>query len=500
MRPPFPRVEGKLVVNLEGVDFEGAERYLFKKTTEEVKKYVDEAKLKDLGEEIAGILRYKGRVLDNQKLDDVYNIFSDLSPLTFVKPVVDRHSPVAYSVMIHAHEKLTHHGSAVASLRESRSIIYIMQGRDLAVEVRQACVWCRRYKAKMVEVELGKFHETRLTIAPAFYNTQVDLFGPLQARCEHNHRSQVKVWGVVFKCPATLAVAVYCMQAYSSQAFTQAYTRFSSRYGHPFKLYIDAGSQLVRCCKEMQYNVVDLTKDVAGRFAVGIEYEVCPVGAHSAHGLVERSIRAVREVFKATFEGLRLDILGYETAFAWISNELNSLPICLRSKTDSLGSTDLITPSRLVLGRNNKRAPAGFASVKAPGHLVKQMEEVERAWWRVWKDEKLCDLVPRPTGLWTKSSDPISVGDIVIFVETEGVMSRPPWKIGRVSAAEPGADGQVRVVVVEYRVPGERVLRSTRRSVRKVAVLHHEGELELVQQLNQAAHAADRHLHLLRYR
>lgn len=497
--PPFARVDGRVQLNLAEGDYRKAEDYLFRLTTVEVKHFAEDGKLRQMGKEVDGILRYTGRVLEDQHINDVGNLFMDLSPLSFVKPILDRFSPVAYAIMLHSHEKLTHHGSAVAGLRESRAIAFILHGRSLAIEVREACIWCRRYKAKMVEVELGKFHQTRLTIAPAFYNCQVDLFGPLSARCEHNHRSTVKVWGVVFKCPATLAVAVFTMQAYNTAAFTQAYTRFSSRYGHPAKLYIDAGSQLVKGCKELQYSVVDLTKGVVGQFAVGVDFETCPVGAHNAHGMVERSIRVVRDVFRAVFQGLRLDVLAYETAFSWIANELNSLPICLGSKSEHLGSTDLITPSRLLLGRNNRRAPAGYAKVQGPGHLLKQMEEVEKAWWGIWREEKLADLVPRPLGLWDRSSRPVSVGDIVVFLDMESVLGRPPWRTGRVAEAELGTDGAVRIAVIEYFNPSEKVARRTRRSVRKIAVLHHEGDLELVQELNRAAHAADQHLNLLRH-
>jgi hypothetical protein len=50
----------------------------------------------------------------------------------------------------------------------------------------------------------------------------------------------------------------------------------------------------------------------------------------------------------------------------------------------------------------------------------------------------------------------------------------------------------VRTVIIEYKNAQENKFRTTRRSVRKVAVLHREDELELVQELNAAAREAER--------
>ena len=56
------------------------------------------------------------------------------------------------------------------------------------------------------------------------------------------------------------------------------------------------------------------------------------MGGHNYHGQVERSIREVKKLFDTVYRGVKMDIMGYETCFAWISNELNNLPLCLGSK------------------------------------------------------------------------------------------------------------------------------------------------------------------------
>ena len=244
----------------------------------------------------------------------------DLSQLSFVQPLVDRYSPVAYSDMLHCHEAVSHHRSGTATLLESRYVAYILKGRDLATEITKSCRFCIRHRSKLVEVELGKLHQTRLTIAPVFYCCQVDLFGPLTAICEHQHRSTVKVYGVVFKDPASCAVAIYIMQDQSTAAFLQSYTRFSSGYGHPSENRIDEGSQLVSACKKMELSILEITDFLSVNYQVGITYSTCAVAAHNAHGMVERSIKEIKNLLNKVYKGLKLDILSWETCLSWIAS------------------------------------------------------------------------------------------------------------------------------------------------------------------------------------
>ena len=469
-----------------------AENYFFFKASLEVKQFSKERDWKNVSVQKNGILYYSGRILDGQEIIAVERSMWDLKPLSFVKPIVDRYSPVAYSIMSHCHTKVVVHKNAITTLRESRDSAFILQGRDLANEIRDNCVKCRRFKAKLLQVEMGKLHENRLIIAPPFYYVQVDLLGPMTAICEHNHRSTVEVYGVVFKDTTTSAIAVHVMQGYSTPCFLQAYTRFSSRYGHPTKLFIDEGSQLMKACRKMEINIVDLTRSLNASHQVGVEYSVCPVGGHNAHGIVERSIREVKKLFKLVYSGLKLDITSYETAFAWISNELNGLPICLGSRTDGLEHSDLITPNRLLLGRNNRRALGGYAKVSGPSRLMDQMENVYKSWWTVWKNEKLLDYIPQPKK-WQKNNGDVKIGDVVIFLKSDKdqTLGEPRWKMGRIKDVETSKDGLVRVVIIEYKNSTESIFRTTRRSARTIAVLHREGELEMIEELNEASRQAN---------
>ena len=487
----------KLVFIFNDFEISRAQNYFFYVATKEVKQFTKKSEWKHCTEGKDKILYFNSRIVEGQVVENALGEGLDVSPLMFVKPVVDRYSPLAYALMTHSHACLARHRNVAETVRESRNIAYIFSARDLAIEIREACPFCRRYKARLIQREMGKLHDNRFVIAPPFYGVQCDMFGPLTAICEHNHRSTVKVWGLVFKDPSCGAIAVYCMAKYDTAAFVMAYTRHATRYGHPKRVVIDAGSQLVKAVNEMKTSLLELEGLVKIQHQVGIEFRVVPVGSHYQNGQVERGIKEVRNLFSQVYSGLRLDILAYETAFAWCSNELNSFPLCIGSRTDQLDNLDLITPSRLLYGRNNRRVMSGHATIEMPSKVLDQMEETTRAWWKVWESQKIQDYISQPRK-WLESGGTVNTGDIVVFLrgKKELAVGEPVWRIGRVVELRQGKDGQCRELVVEYRNADEVVFRQVTLDSRQVAILHHEGELELVDILNEASKDATILYHL----
>lgn len=450
------------MVNLTGEEITAAELYFFRKATKEIYEFCKPRDYRGFSKEVDKVLYFSGRLLDTGGVKALEKVMFDLSPVTFCRPMVDRFSPVAYSIMMETHWKQVNHLNATTTYRESLATAFIIGGRGLAQEIREDCVYCRRYKARMVEVEMGKIHENRLAMAPPFTYCQVDLLGPLTAQCEHNHRSTVKVWGAVFKDPASGAVFVHAMSKCDTSAFIQAYTRFAARFCHPMKLYPDEGSQLLKACADMEISWVDVSHDLNAKHQVGVEFDPCPVGGHNFHGQVERSIREVKKLFYTVYNNIKLDVLGFETAFAWVSNELNNLPICLGSRYKDLDSLDLITPNRLIHGRSNRRAMSGPCTIEKPSKMLERMEDIFSAWWQAWHKEKLADYVARPQK-WLRSDPDLREGDIVVFQKRgpDQVIGEPVWAVGRVvEAIRSASDGKVREVCVEYRNVKEKAWRT----------------------------------------
>jgi hypothetical protein len=273
----------------------------------------------------------------------------------------------------------------------------------------------------------------------------------------------------------------------------KAYTRFAARYGHPLRLYLDEGTQLVKAATEMSLSWMDVSRTLSSQFQVGIKHVTSPVSGHNYTGVVERSIREIRKLFTAIFPcKIKMDLLSFETAFAFVANSLNNLPLCLGENYRDLGELDLLTPNRLILGRNNRRAMSGPCTVEKPSRMLDTMDAIHQAWWKVWGDERLTRFVAQPPK-WLKSDPNLKVGDIVIFrkKESELTLKSSVWSIGRVVVADPSSkDGVVRDVTIEYKNASESKFRQTHRAARSVAVLHKEGDIEFTVKLAKASREA----------
>lgn len=124
--------------------------------------------------------------------------------------------------------------------------------------------------------------------------------------------------------------------------------------------------------------------------------------------------------------------------------------------------------------------------------LMQQVDDCTKAWFSVWKNQRIQTYVPQPQK-WHESGGSVKPGDIVVMLRKQADMAvgEPIWKIGRVLDVIVGRDGEERSLKVEYRNPTEKTFRDTTVPVRSVAILHHENDLELVDQLNVAAQAVN---------
>ena len=69
--------------------------------------------------------------------------------------------------------------------------------KDLANEIRDNFDYCKRFKARTIQTEMGKQHGSRLTVSPSVLHKLP--------------RANVVVYGAVFKDPSSGAIAVYVM-------------------------------------------------------------------------------------------------------------------------------------------------------------------------------------------------------------------------------------------------------------------------------------------------
>ena len=467
-------------------DIEDSEIYFFKKATNEIKKFNKEKFYNKFSQMKDGILWYTGRILPDDEVSITGRYTAamiDLCSSSFCVPVVDKFSPIAFSIVydIHWNNANVKHRGVETVWREVLKKVFIIEGRGIVKTLRKNCPRCRYLNKKKMDVAMGTVSSTNMTIAPAFYHTQVDLAGPFQAFSQHYRRTTIKVWLVVFCCSTTSTVNIKVMEDYSSSSFIQAFIRFSCEVGYPKMLLPDEGSQLVKSCEEMRFNFHDIKNQL--HRDVKVEFDVCPVGGHNMHGKVERKIKEIKLSIENSYKNERLSIIQWETVSAQISNSINDMPLALGNIVSDYEEMDLLTPNRLKLGRNNNRSPEGV--LYTSNDTIKFLDinkKIFNSWFETWLLTHLPKLMHQPK--WFDISYNIQEGDIVLFLKQVSSLDSK-YQYGMVKHVEKGKDGKVRKVNVKYRNGNENCDRDTYRSVRELVLIHSIDDIDLVNEIRE---------------
>ena len=363
--------------------------------------------------------------------------------------------------------------------RQVDRVAHIIGGHNLMVRIKDGCKRCRALNKKSIEVAMGPVQDVNLCIAPAFYACQADITGPYECYSPANKRATLKIWFIVFCCCTTGATSIQVMEDYSTDSFVEGFIRFSCRHGYPRYVLPDAGSQLVKGCKNSTYSFIDSKQRLSIEY--GVDYSPCPVGAHYVHGRVERKIQEIKKSVQICAHNERLSIVQWDTLMAQISNSINNMPIGLKHRTSNLDTLDLLTPNRLLLGRNNDRCP-NKPLVICPDHkkMIETNEEIFRAWFNAWIECYVPSLIERPK--WFKGDSDVHVGDIVLFLKSEKEFDLQ-YQYGIISKLDKSKDGLIRKVDIEYQNFNENVKRTTQRGVREIVSIHPVDELDIYEEL-----------------
>jgi hypothetical protein len=310
----------------------------------------------------------------------------------------------------------------------------------------------------------------RTTLAPPFSFMMCDLAQNFMVKTRFAGRQTMKAPALVTCCLLSGATAIYMLEDWSVSSVVQGLERHSCRHGVPSQIFIDAGSQL-RKLSSATYSILDLSNSVRNRFSC--EVVQAPPKSHSSQGRVERRIGLVKDMLqKLSQTGLLLSFLNWETLFAKIANDLNNLPIARPSSTSQVRPEwCVITPNRLLLGRNNKRSLSGPLIINpSPSSILMRLSAAQEEWYKLFL-KQLHLFVPKAK--WYKT-DEIFVGDIVLFFIDESLMKKRSmhWHYGVVTAI----DGLR--LTLEYTLPPSMNRKSLQRSKRDVVRIASEEELD----------------------
>ena len=139
--------------------------------------------------EVSGILYYKCRIAADQVISGskgMRDVMLDLSSSTVFVLWVDSLSPFAYSIVneVYWYNEVAKHSGVETVLRYTQKYAQIIEGWELVRKFRKSCKRCWYLEKKNIKVLMGQKH--KLNIVPAFYISQIDLFGPLKPYSSHD--------------------------------------------------------------------------------------------------------------------------------------------------------------------------------------------------------------------------------------------------------------------------------------------------------------------------
>ena len=335
--------------------------------------------------------------------------------------------------------------------------VHIMQGAGLYQELGEDCIPCKIKRKKFIEAAFGPVQSVQLTLAPPMFYCQMDLFGPyklfvpgkeIQTRATTASKA-VEGHVMICVCPTTRLVNMQLIETGRSCDIISGITRLACEVGIPKRMYIDQSRAEMFALNNIEFDFRDFGAGV--KHAYGIEFEICPVGGHNAHGQVERVIRSVQESFdEAGFQTRKYTATALQTLAKLVENQYNALPLGYH-QLEKAGGTPLlklICPNHLRVGRINSRVLDG--PMRLPTDKEEYLGVVRQkydTWFRIWCDTYVPHLLHQPK--WFNSDKDLVIGDLVYFLKKDSKLASK-WILGMVEEISKGRDGVLREVTVKY--------------------------------------------------
>ena len=478
--------------------------YYFRVASQEVLKFGSKKMVEKSTELKDGVLLSKGRIIDGMNFIetgemDTLNL-DDMCVKTRI-PVIDRWSPLAYSIGLHIHWTVAKHKGMESCLRYSLEHVHILQGMSLFKELSEECVKCRIKRGKFIKASMGPLSDKQLIVAPPFYACQVDLFGPCRVFVPGYEREtrgtkvkESKVWVFVAVCVATSTVNMQVCEMKDTAAMVEAFIRLACEVGYPKYVMCDKESSLLAAAREININLRNLSHQLYTEH--GIVFETCAVGGHDQHGKVERTIRTVQDSLDDMgWKKMRIHAMGVQTLCKQVENAYNNLPLGYRYDRgqDNTMVLKMIVPNMLRLGRINSRAIDGPVRLTNDNRLILgQIQDKFAAWYKIWCQVYVPKLMAQKKNY--KNDRDLKIDDIVYYQKKESELSSP-WVIGRVDQIVRGRDGIIRKALIKYTNPKERIQRVTERSARKLIKIWSADDpdlqadlMEIQRRINQVTH------------
>ena len=208
-----------------------------------------------------------------------------------------------------------------------------------------------------------------LRLAPPFYYTACDYFGPYNVKIGRNKTG--KHYGVIFTCLNTRVVHLQLAVDCSTMEFMQVLRRFFAIRGYPAVMLSDNGLQMVGAARELHEMVCGLDAKQLQEFCgeKGIQWIFTTPAAPHQNGCAEALVKSCKNALKKAIGKQVLTPFELYTCLLEVGNLVNQRPIG-RIPNDPDNSAYLC-PNDMLLGRVTLEVPQGpFKDTNNPRRRV----------------------------------------------------------------------------------------------------------------------------------
>ena len=405
-----------------------AELWLFKWSQQTLDKDKLDKKLIP-SEDEQGLLRAHGR------LENIRSLPNELrNPI-----ILPKGHRLVHLLLVHLHEKRVHCGSK-SLIYESRRRFWIIGVRHMAKHLTAKCVICKKLRRKPLEQLMGQLPKLRVAVGfPAFSNTAIDMFGPLQIRV--GRKTLKEADAIIFTCMTTRAVHLELVTDRSTDTFLMAFRRFTSLRGNPNNCWSDCGTNFIGAqhyLKEItqEWDIPKMQSAVCEEFSCTFHWNWNVPRASHQNGVVESLIKSVRRALEVSSKTQVLTEEQWRTFLAQVTCLVNQRP--LYPSSNGIWEGPPVTPNDLLIGNHFPPPVPEEQSKVNPRNLVRSTEKRVQEFWHCWLKYFAPDLLPR--NKWYRRRENLREGDLVLEMEPT---PRRTWKMAVVLETFPGDDGLV---------------------------------------------------------
>ncbi|XP_070141605.1 uncharacterized protein [Drosophila kikkawai] len=348
-------------------------------------------------------------------------------------------------LIVHFTHRITLHGGNQPMIRLIRSKFWIPRVRKLGKSVIYSCKVCVIHKGKLQTQLMGDLPKERTSFSRPFAYTGMDYAAPFDIKNYTGRACLItKGYVLVFVCFSTKAIHLEPTSDLTTEKFLAAFGRFVSRRGCSRQVQSDNGKTFVGAAAQLSRDFLHALKEaVTGAYSHHqLLWQFIPPGAPHMGGLWEAGVKNFKTLFykstvtrKYTFEELA-------TLLARIEACLNSRPLApmCEDPADLLA----LTPGHFLVG--GPLLAVVEPEIKGVTTSIinrwQHLKALHQQFRLRWKEEYLKELHKR--NKWRAPARDLQFGDMVVVKEDN--LPSNEWRLGRIDAVFPGADGHVRVV------------------------------------------------------